>query len=119
MINTFVPTKRHRRSRKKQLSNKALQKIRNKQRLWKLYRTTENNDDYTNYKEALNATTKEIRSSKRMFEQKLTTNIKQDSKSFIAYIRSKQCVKESIGPSKGNNGTVISQGDGNKSKSIL
>ena len=50
--------------------------------------------------EALNATTKEIRSSKRMFEQKLATNIKQDSKSFFAYIRSKQRVKDSIGPLK-------------------
>ena len=55
-------------------SNKALQKIRNKQRLWKLYRTTGNNDDYIKYKEALNATTKEIISSKRMFEHKLATN---------------------------------------------
>ena len=58
--------------------------------------------------EALNATTKEIRSSKRTFEQKLATNIKQDSKSFFAYIRSKQRVKDSIGPLKGNNGAVIS-----------
>ena len=109
MINTFAPFKRHRRSRKKQLSDKALQKIRNKQRLWKLYRTNGNNDDYIKYKEALNATTKEIiRSSKRMFEHKLATNIKQDSKSFFAYIRSKQRVKDSIGPLKGNNGAVIS-----------
>ena len=60
------------------------------------------------YKEALIATTKEIRSSKRMFEQKLAPNIKQDSKSFFAYIRSKQRVKDSIGPLKGNNGAVIS-----------
>ena len=88
-------------------SNKALQKIRNKQRLWKLYRATGNTDDYIKYKEALNATTKEIRFSKRMFEQKLATNIKQDSKSIFAYIRSKQCVKDSIRPLKGNNGAVM------------
>ena len=49
-----------------------------------------------------------IRSSKRMFEQKLATNIKQDSKSFFAYIISKQRVKDSIGSLKGNNGAVIS-----------
>ena len=108
MITTFAQFKRHRRSRKKHLSNKALQKIRNKQRLWKLYRTTGNNDDCIKYKKALNATTKEIRSSKRMFEQKLATNIKQESKSFFAYIRSKQRVKDSIGPLKGYNGAVIS-----------
>ena len=108
MINTFVPITRHRRSRKKHLSNKAIQKIRNKQQLWKLCRTTGNNDDYIQYKEALNATTKEIRSFKRMFEHKLATNIRQDSKSLFAYIRSEQCVKDSMGPLKGNNGTVIS-----------
>ena len=108
MINTFVPFKRHSRSRKKHLSNKALQTIRNKQRLWKLYRTTGNNDDYIKYKEALNATTKEFRSSRCMFEQKLETNIKKDSKSSFAYIRSKQCVYDSIGPLEGNNGAVKS-----------
>ena len=63
---------------------------------------------HSKYKEALNATTKEIRSSKRMFEQKLATNIKQDSKSVFAYIRRKQRVKDSIGPLKDNNGAVIS-----------
>ena len=108
MINTFVPSKRHRRSRKNHLSNKALQKIGNKQRLWKLYRTTGNNDDYIKYKEAFNATSKEIRSSKHMLENKLATNIKQDSKRFFAYIISKQCVKDSIGPLKDTNGVVIS-----------
>ena len=73
-----------------------------------MYRTTGNNDDNIKYKEALNAITKEIRSSKRMFEQKLATNIKQDRKSFFAYIISKQRLKDSIGPLKGNNGAVIS-----------
>ena len=43
-----------------------------------------------------------------VFENKLATNIKQDSKSFFAYIISKQCVKDSIGPLKGNNGAAIS-----------
>ena len=75
-----------------------------------MYITTGNNDDYIKYKEALKATTKEIRSSKRMFEQKVATNIKQDSKSFFAYIRSKQLkiVKDSIGPLEINIGAVIS-----------
>ena len=56
----------------------------------------------------LNATTKENRSSKCILEQKLATNIKQDSKSFFAHIRSKQCVKARKGQLKGNTGTVIS-----------
>ena len=42
------------------------------------------------YKEAPNAATNEVRKSKRNFELKLVQNIKSDSKSFYAYVRSKQ-----------------------------
>ena len=42
------------------------------------------------YKEALNAATKEVRKAKRNFEHKFAQNIKSDSKSFYAYVRSKQ-----------------------------
>ena len=37
--------------------------------------------------EALNAATPEIRQSKRSYEQKLVCNIKNDSKSFYAYVQ--------------------------------
>ena len=57
-----------------------------------IYRRTRKEDDYANYKEALNAATTEIRQSKRSYEQKLACNIKNDSKSFYAYVRSKQNV---------------------------
>ena len=50
---------------------------------------TRKEEDYANYKEALNAATTEIRQSKRSYEQKLACNIKHDSKSFYAYVRSK------------------------------
>ena len=40
--------------------------------------------------EALNAATNEVRKSKQNFEHKLAQNIKSDSKSFYAYVRSKQ-----------------------------
>ena len=43
-----------------------------------------------NYKEALNLATTEIRKSKRTFEKKMAGNIKNDSKRFYAYVRSKQ-----------------------------
>ena len=53
---------------------------------------TGNVEDYTNYKEALNLTKTEIRKCKRTFEKKLAGNIKNDSKSFYAYVRCKQKV---------------------------
>ena len=74
-----------------------MQMIRKKQRLWKAYKRTGKVEDYTKYKAALNETTNEIRKSKLNFERKLAANIKQDSKSFFAYIRSKQKVKDMVG----------------------
>ena len=69
IIDKFVPLKKHRkRSRKKHLSKEAIRKIVFKQTMW--------NEDYANYKEALNAAMTEIRQSKRSYEQKLACNIK-------------------------------------------
>ena len=59
------------------------------------------------YKEALNAATNEVRKSKRNFELKLAQNIKSDSKSFYAYVRSKQNVRDKVGPLEDNAGDKI------------
>ena len=50
------------------------------------------------YKEALNAATNEVRKSMRNFELKLAQNIKSDSKSLYSYVRSKQNVRDNVGP---------------------
>ena len=63
-----------------------------KQTMWRVYRRTKKDEDYANYKEALNLATTEIRKFKRTFENKLAGDIKNDSKSFYAYVRSKQKV---------------------------
>ena len=99
MIQQFIPNKKYRHLRKKHLSREAMQMIRNKQV-----------EDYTKYKDALKETTNEIRESKRNFERKLAANINQDSKSFFAYIRSKQKVRYVVGPLKDNDGLVITKG---------
>ena len=66
--------------------------------------------DYDAYKEALNAATNEFRKSKRNFEHKLAQNIKSDSKSFYAYVRSKQNVRDKVGLLEENAGNIITQG---------
>ena len=48
----------------------------------RVYRRTRKEEDYANYKEALNAATTEIRQSKRSYEQKLACNITNDSSYF-------------------------------------
>ena len=96
--------------RKKHLSKEAIRKIMLKQTMWRVYRRTRKEEDYAKYKEALNAATTEIRQSKRSYEQKLACNIKNDSKSFYAYVRSKQDVQDKVGPLEDSAGNIISQG---------
>ena len=109
IIDTFVPLKKQgKRSRKKHLSKEAIRKIVFKQTMWRVYRRTRKDEDYTNYKEALNLATTEIRKSKRTFEKKLAGNIKNDRKNLYSYVRSKQKVRDKFGPLENNRGNIIS-----------
>ena len=78
-----------------------------KQTMWRVYRHTRKDEDYANYKEALNLATNEIRKSKRTFKKKFAGN-KKYSKSL--YVRSKQKVRDKVGPLKNNRGNIISDG---------
>ena len=110
-IEIYVPMKKQgKRSKKKHLSKEAFRKIRYKQNMWRVYKHTGTDNDYDDYKEALNTATNEVRKSKRNFEHKLAENIKSDSKSFYAYVRSKQTVRDKVGPLEDNAGNIISQG---------
>ena len=102
--------KQGKRSKKKHLSKKALRKIRYKQDMWTVYKHTGKDKDYEVYKEALNAATNEIQNSKRIFEHKLGQNRKSDSASFYAYVRSKQNVRDKVGPLGDNVRNIIAQG---------
>ena len=89
----YVPLRKQgKRSRKKHLSKEAVTKIAHKQMLWRVYKHTGSVEDYTNYKEALNLATNEMRKSKRTFAQNFTSNITHYSKNFFVYVRSKQKV---------------------------
>ena len=78
--------------------------------MWRVYRRTRKDEDCENYKEARNAATTEIRQSRQSYEQKLACNIKNDNKSFYAYITSKQTVQDKVGPLEDSAGNTISQG---------
>ena len=81
-----------------------------KQTMWRVYRRTRKDEDYANYKQALSAAATEIRQSKRSYEQKLACDIKNYSKSFYAYVRSKQNVRDKVGPLEDSAGNIISRG---------
>ena len=111
IIDKFFPLKKQgKRSRKKHLLKEAIKKIVFNQTMRRVYRRSRKDEDYANYKEALNLATTEIRKSKRTFEKKLAGNIKNNSKSFYAYVRSKQKVRDKVGPLETNNGNIISDG---------
>ena len=78
--------------------------------MWRVYKYTGKDKDYEAYKEALNAATNEVRKSKQNFEHKLAHNIKSDGKSFYAYVRSKQNVRDKVGPLEDNFGNIVTQG---------
>ena len=66
IVEKCVPLKKQgKRSKKKHLSKEAIRKIKYKQMMWKTYRHNGSEEDYANYKEALNQATAEIRNSKR------------------------------------------------------
>ena len=110
-IDSYVPMKKQgKRSKKKHLSKEAFRKMRYKQNMWRVYKHTGKDKDYEVYKEALNADTNEVRKAKRNFEHKLAQNIKSDSKSFYAYVRSKQNVRDKVGPLEDNAGNTITEG---------
>ena len=68
------------------------------------------NKDYEVYKEALHGATNGVRKSKRHFECQLAQNMKSDSKRFYAYVRSKQNVRDKVGPLEDNVINIITQG---------
>ena len=78
--------------------------------MWRVYKRTGKDQDFEVYKEALSAATNEVRKSKRSFELKLAQNIKPDSKSFYAYVTSKQNVRDKVGTLEDNAGDIITQG---------
>ena len=110
IVEKCVPLKTGETVKKKHLSNEAIRKIKYKEMMWKTYRHTGSEKDYAIYKEALNQTTAEIRNSKRSYEHKFTFNIKHDSKSLHAYVRSKQKVQDKVGTIEGSDGNIITEG---------
>ena len=101
--------KQGKRSKKKHRSKEAFREIRYKQEMWRVYKHKGKDRDYKVYKEALNAATNDVRKSKRNCEHKLAQNIKPDSKSFYAYVRSKQNVRYKVGPLEDNVWNIITQ----------
>ena len=78
--------------------------------MWRVCRRTRKDEDYTNYKEALNVAKTEIGQSKRSCEQRLACDIKNDSKNVYVYVRIKQNGQDKVGTLEYCAGNIIAQG---------
>ena len=86
--------------------------MRCKHKKWKLFKASGSRDDYISYQTARNIATKAIKEAKRTFELNLANGVKNESKSFGAYVRSKTKTKTTMGPLQDQIGELI---DGDES----
>src|SRR5260221_11431428 len=118
VIKTYVPKKRVSRRNKCLWQNwKTRKAMKRRKRKWQKYKESNDIGDWWSYKQARNNVTRELRNARLQFEQKLTTDIKKNQKTFFSYVRSKSRTKDRVGPLKDNNGQVVD--DDQKSCDIL
>ena len=85
------------------MSYKAMKLVTRKHRVYKRYKSVH----HPAYVKATKEAKKEIKKAKKRFESKLAQNIKNDKKSFYAYVRSKSKSKTKIGPLAGDDGATV------------
>ena len=105
--NQCVPKRKTKKGRKKWINREVIKHSKAKAKAWSRHKKVDNDASYAVYKKKLKRSVAAIREAKLNFETKLAKNIKQDSKSFYAYVRSKQRNKENIGPLKDKSGEII------------
>ena len=105
-------------NKQKWVTRNVMKCRRAKEKAWKKYtHSGRNQNEYDNYLQKLHVANRENREAKIEFEKKLASNIKKDSKSFFAYIGSKQKTREKIGPLVNENGDLVT--DNKESADLL
>ena len=105
--NKFVPFKKLNNNKCKWVNKTVIKCRRAKFKAWENYNLNRNEISLDKYKSKLKKSRDINRIAKRNFEKKLSDNIKNDSKSFYSYVRSKQRTKDKVGPLKNSVGDVI------------
>lgn len=104
----YVPYKQNRNNKCRWVNKSVIKSRRAKNKAWVKYTDSGRRPDmYDKYLLKLKKCSKINRIAKRNFEQNLAKNVKDNCKSFFAYVRSKQRTKEKVGPLKDKGGQVI------------
>jgi hypothetical protein len=104
---TCVPYKTRKSAKSKWITKKVMRHRRAKLRAWKNYKNLKSVESYNKYKIKRNISLKVNRQALKDYETKLANNIKNDSKSFFAYVNNKNCRGTRIGPIKDKNSRII------------
>ena len=94
-----------------QSDHKCLRAVKLKNKRWKKFFEFSNYNDFVEYQIARSKAVKAVRKAKLKFEKKLAKQVKEDSKSFLAYVRSKSKTKDKVGPLNNNNDNVAADND--------
>jgi hypothetical protein len=86
--------------------------IKKREKLWKHYMQNPTYDRKIAYTKKRNEVCAAMRKAKFDFECKLAENIKEDPKSFYAYVRTKSRARVGIGPLKDKNGKIVEDAEG-------
>jgi hypothetical protein len=108
MRDKYIPFKNLKIKQNKWITRAVIKCRRAKNKAWIKFKESGNDPiAFTKYKEMQKKSQNIIRLAKRNFEQKLAKNVKNDNKSFFAYVRSKQRTVEKVGPIKDSIGNII------------
>ena len=106
-----VPMRRRRNAhRPLWMSTNAMRIVRKKRRLWKVYKTSSDYEDYMAYKAVEKKVKNTVRRAKKAFEKKIAKNVKKNPKEFYAYLKLHTSNRESVGPLKANGATINDSG---------
>ena len=90
------------------MTQTVLQAVRRKRRLWRKYKVTKKDQDFSDYKKAEKKCKKAQRNAKRNYEKKLAKDFKTNPRAFYKYVNCKKSTRECIGPLKIDNVSIDS-----------
>jgi hypothetical protein len=102
-----VPVCRNKNVKSKWVNRDVVRARRTKTKAWTRFKCQQTDKNFANYKHKLRIAVAACRTAKRNFEQNLANDMKNNSKRFFAYVRSKQRTKDRVGPLKDSAGNLI------------
>ncbi|HLX54541.1 MAG TPA: hypothetical protein VKR58_11400, partial [Aquella sp.] len=107
MREKWVPIRKNKKGKCKWVTKAVVRSRRAKIRAWKRFQDHSTQKNLLKYKSKLNNARKACRSAKQNYEKKLASDVKNNCKSFYAYVRSKQRTKDRVGPLINDQGTIV------------